>query len=121
MSDHVETLGGQQVLVCAADGPPLAGEREASDLVGEALSTGAEWVALPLERLEPAFLRLSSGLAGAVLQKFVNYRCCVAVVGDVGPAVESSESLAAFVRESNRGRTVWFVRDLAELEARLGG
>ena len=54
-----------------------------------------------------------------MLQKLVNYHRRVAVVGDVAEAAEKSAPLRDFVRESNRGRTVWFVADLAELERKL--
>jgi hypothetical protein len=41
------------------------------------------------------------------------------VVGDVSAHLAQSDALRDFVIESNRGEHVWFVRDLAELEARL--
>ena len=115
----IRQIAGQAVYVCAADGPSLADDRNLSDLIGELFGSRARIVAIPLERLGPEFLRLSSGVAGAVLQKLVNYRFQVAVVGDVALAVAASAPLADFVRESNRGATVWFVTDLAALEARL--
>ena len=115
----VRQIGGLPTYVCAAEGPSLAGERNLSDLVGELFSAGARLVAIPLDRLGPDFLRLSSGVAGAVLQKLVNYRFRIAILGDVSAAVAASIPLRDFVRESNRGTTVWFVEDLAALEARL--
>ena len=67
----------------------------------------------------PDFFDLRTGLAGAVLQKLVNYHLRVAIVGDVTREVAASKAFADFVTESNRGGHVWFVRDEAELEARL--
>lgn len=119
MTGAVRELAGRRVHLCPADGPCLAEERQLSDLIGELFSSGARLVAIPLERLGPDFLRLSSGVAGHVLQKLVNYRFQVAVVGDVSAAEAASAPLRDFVRESNRGRTVWFVEDLAGLEAKL--
>lgn len=121
MTDRVVTLAGRRVLLCADDGPPLASDRQAVDLVGAALSSEASLVALPVSRLAPEFLDLKTRLAGEVLQKFVNYGLRVAIVGDVGGGAHTPGPLADFVRESNRGTTVWFVADLAELEARLQG
>jgi hypothetical protein len=115
----VREMVGVTVFVCPQDGPCLAEERALSDLMGELFSTGAGLAAIPLERLGPDFLRLSSGVAGAVLQKLVNYRFQVAVLGDVSAAAAASVPLRDFIRESNRGKTVWFVADLAELEAKL--
>ena len=119
MADRILELGGVPVLVCAGEGPPLAGEREAGDLIGEALGGRARVVAIPVERLPPAFLDLKTRLAGEVLQKFVNYGLRVAIVGDLGGGARTPGPLADFVRESNRGTAVWFVADPAELEARL--
>lgn len=119
MTDRILELGGATVLVCATDGPQLAGDREASDILGEAIGAGVRAVAIPVERLPPAFLDLKTRLAGEVLQKFVNYGLRVAVLGDVSAAVARSDALRDFVRESNRGRSVWFVADLAALEAKL--
>lgn len=120
-AEHLRHFSGVPVLVCPGAGPLIAGDREAADLVGEALSAGAQAVALPVARLGPGFLDLSTRLAGEVLQKLVNYGLRVAIVGDVSVQVAQSAALRDFVRESNRGRHVWFVADLSELEVRLAG
>jgi hypothetical protein len=121
LTGEVRAIAGQRVYVCSGDGPSLAEDRTLSDLIGDLFSSSARLVAIPLERLGPDFLRLSSGVAGAVLQKLVNYRFQVAVLGDVSAAAAASAPLRDFVRESNRGTTVWFVEDLAALGAKLGG
>ena len=54
-----------------------------------------------------------------MIQKFVNYGIRAVFVGDVAAPVAASDALRDFIRESNRGRHVWFVADLAELEAKL--
>jgi hypothetical protein len=115
----IRELAGQRVYVCPAQGPSLAEDAGLSDLIGELYGSGAKIVAVPLARLGPDFLRLSSGVAGQVLQKLVNYRFQVAVLGEVSAAVAASDPLRDFVRESNRGKTVWFVDDLAALEGKL--
>lgn len=115
----VRELAGTPVYVCADVGPSLAEDAGLSDLIGELFGAGAQIVAVPLPRLGPEFLRLSSGVAGHVLQKLVNYRFQIAVVGDVTAAAEASAPLRDFIRESNRGASVWFVGDLAALEAKL--
>jgi hypothetical protein len=117
-SDVVGAVAGIQVLWCAAEGPVLDGEPAAADLVGLALGR-ADVVAVPVTRLAPEFFRLRTGLAGAVVQKFVTYRLHLVVVGDVTGYVAASTALRDFVREANRGRQTWFVADTRELEARL--
>lgn len=115
----IETINGQRILLCDREGAALASSRDASDLVGEAFSAEAKMIVIPVERLSPDFLKLSSGLAGEVLQKFVNYGLKVAIIGDIAAAIAASGPLRDFVRESNRGHSVWFVDDRADLDARV--
>lgn len=115
----LQVIAGTPVLVWPAEGEPLASARDASDIVGEAFSAGATVIALPVARLSPAFLDLKTRLAGEVLQAFVNCGFRAAIVGDVSANVAASEPLRDFVRESNRGRHVWFVDDLGALAAKL--
>ena len=100
-------------------GPAIADGRDVVDLIGEAWGHDAELVVVPVERLAPDFFRLSTGLAGEVLQKFVTYGLPVAIVGDIDAHLAASSALRDFVRESNAGRHVWFVPDHDALEARL--
>ena len=119
MTDAATQIAGRTVWLCAADGPKLDGERAATDIVGDSYGSGAEVVVIPVERLSEGFLTLSTGVAGGVIQKFVNYGFQVAFVGDISDAVAASDALRDFVRESNRGRHVWFVADLDALAAKL--
>ena len=119
MTGAVVQIAGVRAYVCDAEGPPIASDRDAADLVGATMSERTRLVVIPVARLSPAFLDLKTRLAGEVLQKFVNYRRQVVILGDVSQAVAGSPALRDFVRESNRGRTVWFVPDTAALEAKL--
>jgi hypothetical protein len=114
----LEDFDGTLVFVCGGDGAPLRGEREALDLIGDASYQGAAWVAVPVRRLSEDFFRLRTKVAGDIVQKFVNYRLGLAVIGEVAP--EPGSALADFVRESNRGTQLWFLPDLDALRARLG-
>ncbi len=118
MADVAE-MGGEQVLVCTVDGPAIDSDARAADLVGEAFSTGAGVIAVPVERLDPTFFRLASGLAGAVAQKVVNYHKRLAVVGDIEAHLARSEPLRAWVGECNRQGQVLFVPTLEALSERL--
>lgn len=119
MSGEPRVIAGATVYVCASDGPKLDGERAANDIIGDSYACNPAVVAIPVQRLAPDFLTLSNRIAGGVIQKFVNYSTAVAFVGDISEAVAGSNALRDFVRESNRGRHVWFVADMAELEAKL--
>ncbi len=121
MTGQTLTLHGTIVFLCDAEGPLIAGDHGAADLIGDAFGSGATMIAIPLDRLGLDFLKLSTRVAGELLQKLVNYRFQVAILGDVSAAVATSDALRDFVVESNRGETVWFLPDLAALEARLAG
>jgi len=106
------------VLLAAAAGPPVDGPQQALDLIGASYGR-ADVVAVPASRLDPSFFSLRSGVAGEVMQKFVNYRVRLAIVGDISAEIAASTALRDLVVESNRGRHIWFVADLDELDSHL--
>jgi hypothetical protein len=67
--------------------------------------------------LDPGFFDLKTGLVGEILQKFSNYRMRRPIVGSFGKY--GSQSLKDFIVECNRGRTVFFVEDVAAAMTRL--
>ena len=127
VSDHVsseqlavlETVAGTPVLVCAPDGPVVREEADALGLIFDAGQRGAHWLAIPASRLPEEFFRLRTGLAGAILQKFVNYRVGLVVLGDLTAHTAASTALGDLIRESNRGSAAWFLPDLNALRERL--
>jgi len=117
-TDPVRVINGVTVFI-AADQPTVVAEQDALDLLGESWQSRADLLVVPASRLDGRFFDLSTGLAGAVLQKFVNYRMQVAIVGDIAEYLAASNALRAFVIESNRGQQVWFLDDLDQLADRL--
>jgi hypothetical protein len=118
VADLVTERRGVPVLVCGAEGAPIASTQDALDVIGAAFSR-ADVVAVPVGRLDGRFFALRTGLAGEIMQKFVNYRMRLAVVGDISAHVAASPALRDLVSESNRGGHVWFVADLDELDTHL--
>ncbi|ANK72899.1 DUF4180 domain-containing protein [Ensifer adhaerens] len=112
-------IGTARVLQCAVDGPLLAAPGDANDFLGDGWAHEADLLAVPVERLGPHFLDLSTRVAGEVFQKFVNYRMRLAIVGDISTRLEASKALTDFVRETNKGDSIWFVPDFETLRARL--
>jgi hypothetical protein len=108
-----------QVLTLPNEGPLIATDRDATDIIGEAFSVEANLVVIPVSRLSPEFFQLRSGIAGNIVQKFVNYRLRLAIIGDITAEVEASTALRDFVYESNRGKQLWFLPTAADLEDRL--
>lgn len=113
----IHELGDHRIARVPADGPLLKTGGDAIELMYT--DEGADWIALPAERLDPSFFDLRTGVAGEFLQKFVNYGRRLAIVGDISAAVERSDALRDFVRECNRGRQLRFVADAGELEGHI--
>ncbi|WP_261301026.1 DUF4180 domain-containing protein [Paenibacillus andongensis] len=57
--------------------------------------------------LSEDFFELKTRLAGEILQKYMNYRVKVAIVGDF--SIYSSESLKDFIYECNKGKDIFFL------------
>jgi hypothetical protein len=76
-------------------------------------------IAISVERLDEDFFRLKTRIAGEILQKFVQYRFRIAIVGDISEQISESSALRDFVREANRGDQIGFVATLDELGQRL--
>lgn len=115
----VTEIAGVVVYACEAEGPALTTARDATDLIGEAMSEAAQVIVIPVSRLAEEFFQLRTGQAGEILQKFVNYRMQVVILGDIAAHVAASKALHDFVYESNRGRHIWFLASREELAARL--
>jgi hypothetical protein len=116
--DQLQLISGVPVLVCGTDGAAVD-TGTVLELIGDALGRQAEWVAVPISRLDRQFVTLRSGVTGEVVQKLTNYRLRLAVLGDITAYTAASESLRDWVREANRRGAVWFVTDLDELAGRL--
>lgn len=119
MPSQLHDLGGFRVLELDRSGLPIGNYRDAVELIGEAAANKAEVVALPSERLAPAFFDLKTQVAGEMVQKFSIYGVRLAIVGDISKAAGSSTAFRDFVRESNRGHTIWFVENFESLRSRL--
>lgn len=79
--------------------------------------SGCERFVLKQSHLVSDFFDLKTGLAGNVLQKIVNYRMKLAIVGDF--TIYSSKSLSDFIYEMNSGRDVFFLNSEEEAIDRL--
>ncbi len=115
----VQEFSGRKVVIGNDNGPLLASETEMNDWISAAWDAEARLVVVPTSRLSEEFFQLSTRIAGAIIQKFVNYRSQLVIVGDISGWIADSNALRDFVYESNRGREVWFLPDLDALAQRL--
>ncbi len=80
---------------------------------------GTKNIAISKTLIAEDFFILRTGLAGEVLQKFVNYGGRIAIYGDFSHY--TSKPLHDFIYESNKGRDVFFVATKEEALDRLTG
>ena len=79
--------------------------------------TGAERIALDKKLVCEDFFILSTGVAGEILQKFINYHIKMAIYGDYSRY--TSKPLHDFIYESNQGKDFFFVDTQEEAVRRL--
>ncbi len=113
------TIHSVRILEYPAEGPILSNDRAIMDLIADGRSHHADMVVVPTARFSPEFFQLHTRLAGDLLQKFVNYQLRLTILGDLSKEASESQSLQAFIRESNRGAHLWFLNNLEELEQKL--
>lgn len=97
---------GNVALVCGEEILITDGSSAMDLLASVRYETGCSAMVLRKEQLAEDFFRLSSGIAGEVLQKFVNYQMRLAIVGDFSHY--TSKPLRDFIYESNNGTQVGF-------------
>lgn len=69
--------------------------------------TGCRSIVINKDAVTEDFFILSTKIAGEILQKFINYRFKLAVVGDF--TAYTSKPLKDFIYESNHGKDIFFV------------
>ena len=75
-------------------------------LMSAKYETGTKNIVISRELIVEDFFILSSGLAGDILQKYVNYEGRIAIYGDYSHY--TSKPLHDFIYESNKGKDVFF-------------
>lgn len=109
---------GAACAVVRDDDTVLSDAQSALDMLMTAkYEAGTKNIVLAKRRITPDFFILSTGLAGEVLQKFINYGGRIAIYGDFSGY--TSKPLHDFMYESNQGKDVFFVSTEAEAVDRL--
>ena len=113
MNIRQQTVNGVVIAIVESETTLISDVQSALDLMATVrYETQADCMALNKTALDERFFVLSSGLAGDILQKFVNYQFRVAIIGDFSGY--TSKPLKDFIYESNNGSHVFFVATQAE-------
>ena len=115
----IKAINGNIVIV-DSDVPILFNGESALDfVVNIGYEHGCHNIAVYKSAITEDFFKLSTGIAGEVVQKFVNYGFRFAIIGDFSGYV--SKPLHDYIYECNKGGHLYFVADEDEAIKMLGG
>lgn len=113
----IETQNGT-VAVINSDTPVITDVQSALDLISTiGFEHGCRNITVNKESVAEDFFKLSTGLAGEVVQKFVNYNVRFAIFGDFSHY--TSKPLHDYIYECNKGRHLNFTATEQEAVERL--
>ena len=99
---------GMDIAVISSDEKLIVDVQSALDLAMTVKDeTGAAKIVINKSAVCDEFFILSSGMAGEILQKFINYHVRMAIYGDYSQY--TSKPLKDFIYESNNGNDFFFV------------
>ncbi len=108
MNIECKKIDGTDVAVVSSDEKLIVDIQSALDLVMTVkYETNATKIVLDKKAVCEEFFILSTGMAGEILQKFINYHVQVAVYGDYSRY--TSKPLKDFIYEANHGKDFFFV------------
>ena len=109
---------GTDIAVVSGDAAEITTVQAALDLAMTVkYEAGAERIAIDKRVLGEDFFILSTGVAGEILQKFINYHVKAAFFGDYSHY--TSKPLRDFIYESNNGKHFFFTDSREEALERL--
>lgn len=102
------TFNNKTVAIVTSESEVITDVQSALDLImAVKYESGTNLIALDKKSISENFFILSSGVAGEILQKFVNYKTKLAIFGDF--SVYTSKPLRDFIYESTKGNDIFFV------------
>ncbi|MDR1533224.1 MAG: DUF4180 domain-containing protein [Clostridiales bacterium] len=115
----IESSKGK-IAVIHSDTPIVTDARSALDLAATLhYEHECQNIAINKSAITEDFFRLSTGVAGEIVQKLVNYRYRLAIIGDFSGY--ASKPLRDYICECNKGRHLYFVESEQAAVEKLGG
>lgn len=115
---QIAYLKEHEIAVVSGDEKIIVDVQSALDLIMTVkYETGAAKIVIHKNAVAEDFFILSTGLAGEILQKFINYHIKAAIWGDYSRY--TSKPLKDFIYESNHGKDFFFVETQEEAVKRL--
>lgn len=112
MKIHIKDVNKSVIAQIISDKILINNTQDALNLMAECDERGARHIILHEKNIAPEFFNLKTGLAGEILQKFVNYQVKLTITGDFTGI--KSKAFQDFIRESNTQGHIHFKSDKAE-------
>ena len=120
MKTEVIKKNNTEIAVVSSDELLITDVQSALDLIMTVkYETGCSDIALNKEAVTDDFFILSTGLAGEILQKFINYGVRIGIYGDFSKY--TSKPLKDFMYECNNGKDIYFQPSVSLVVDRLAG
>ncbi|MDL2248243.1 DUF4180 domain-containing protein [Tyzzerella sp. OttesenSCG-928-J15] len=113
MKITVHNYNEKSIAQVVSSSPLITDTQSALDLLMDvSYNHQSNLIVINKEAVAEDFFILSTGMAGEILQKFVNYHVKFAVYGDF--SIYTSKALKDFIYECNKGKHIFFAKDLDE-------
>ncbi|HDR7800517.1 TPA: DUF4180 domain-containing protein [Bacillus tropicus] len=101
-------IGGINIALVRSDTVVISDVQTALDLMATVqYEVDAKHIVIDKSLISESFFDLKTRLAGDILQKFINYRVKIAIVGDF--SMYTSESLKDFIYECNKSKDIFYL------------
>jgi len=118
MNIEVITKNNTNIAIISSEEIIISNSQDALDLLAlVSYDYSCDAMIISKKNLTEEFFDLKNGIAGGIMQKHINYRMALAIVGEFDQY--DSQSLKSLIYESNKGKNIFFKRTLEEAVAAL--
>lgn len=114
---RIDQRGDSKIAIIISDELVIQNTQDALDLMVDVQYQGCAKLVLNKENIIENFFDLRTGIAGEIIQKFVNYQVKLAIVGEFH--AYQSKSLGDFIYECNQGKQILFTNTIEEAVKKL--
>ena len=101
-------IGGINIAIIRNEKLLISDVQTALDLMSTVqYEVDAKHIIIDKSLITESFFDLKTRLAGDILQKFINYRVKIAIIGDF--SMYTSKSLKDFIYECNKGKDIFYL------------
>ena len=112
MEIEITEIKGINLAKVISDKIVITCTQDALDIMANSAYNGSTKIIINEENIISDFFDLKTGIAGEILQKFSNYRCQLAIIGEFTKF--QSKSFKDFIFESNKTGRIFFVKSQEE-------